>query len=254
MQKSLFTLLLLSALALPQLANSDTLSDHQDAQVISKEFQFDKNFVPPKRALLLDNKKYSELKSTLESSPQANNKRLALIHPEPKYRDTRSTVASNDFWIYDSWLSLSNDLDYDGYYSTLTVEFDVDTVYSRAYVYAIIYLGVNGLFEPIHTTSVFAIDSDISEDSFIVESELISGFPSNDYEIMIELYDADTNQFVAFSDGYEDADLAFAPLESVNFETLPEPPVIIIEEHGGSLGIWAMFGIGLAAFRRLSLS
>jgi hypothetical protein len=253
MQKLLVALLLLSALTLPQLANSDTLSEHQDAQIISKEFQFDKDFVPPKRVLLLDNKRYSELKSTFESNQQTNNKRLTLIRPDRKHRDTRSTVLSNDFWIYDSWVTLSNDFDYDGYYSTLTVEFDVDTVYSRAYVYAIIYLGVNGLFDPIYTTSVFGIDSDISEDSFTVESELISGFPRNDYEIMIELYDADTNQFVAFSDGYEDADLAFAPLESVNFETLPEPPVIIIDEHGGSFGIWAMFGIGLAAFRRLSL-
>ena len=250
MQKSFAVLLTVGAFSIPCSAYSEEATATSPLQVNSSEYQYDKSFVSPNRTPLLDKKQSVNLKPALESSWQSKNEALQLFSPERKARSTSNAIANNDFWIYDSWATLSNDLDYDGYYSTLTVEFDADTVYNRAYVYAIVYLGVNEVFESIHVTSVFAIDSDSSNDSFIVESELISGFPSNDYEIMIELYDADTDEFVAFSDGLEDADLSIAPLESVNYETLPEPTVVIVEEHGGSFSIFGLLVIALAFVRR----
>lgn len=144
----------------------------------------------------------------------------------------------NEFWIYDSWVSLQHDLDYDGYFSTFSVEFDADTIFIDAPVYAVLYLGQNGVYDAIHVSSEFFIYSEDSSDSFVIESTLVSGFQSYDYDILLELYDAQTEQLVAFSDGYDNAEFAFVPLESETNEYIVEETVVIVEEHGGTLN-WA---------------
>lgn len=250
MQKSIAALFALSLLSTHFSAHAESVSNAEKVLVNSSEFQYDKAFTSPNRSPLLDKQQFVAQQQTTTANWEAKNQALQLLSPAQKQRSNTETINNNDFWIFDSWATLSNDFDYDGYYSTVTVEFDADTIYNRAYVYAIIYLGTNDVFDSIHVTSVFAIDSDSSNDSFIVESELLSGFPSNDYEIMIELYDADNDQFVAFSDGLDDADLSFVPLESSNYEITPEPTVVVVEEHGGSLGILAMIALGFASIRR----
>ena len=144
----------------------------------------------------------------------------------------------NEFWIYDSWVRLQQDLDYDGYFSTFSVEFDADTIFVDAPVYAVLYLGQNGVYDAIHVSSEFFIYGEDSSDSFVIESTLVSGFPSYDYDILLELYDAQTEQLVAFSDGYDNAEFAFVPLESETNEYIVEDTVVIVEEHGGTLN-WA---------------
>lgn len=168
-----------------------------------------------------------------------------------KNRESIQSYPSSDFWIFDAWFTYDNDVDYDGYYSSFTLEFDADSVYSRAPVYAVIYLGKNDLYDPIYVTSVFDIYGDASDDSLILENELISGYPNNDYDILIELYDAHTEQLVAFVDAYDDADLAYTSLESMDYEVVyTEPEVVVVTEHGGSLGwISVVLLAGIAVYR-----
>ena len=245
----------LSAMSMPSSAQSDVTQGSETKQITSVEYQYDKAFMSPRRAPLLDKQMIVTDTHSQVTDWSAKNQSLQALKFESKQRSSNLTIVNNDFWIYDSWATLSKDFDYDGYYSNLTVEFDADTVYNRAYVYAVIYLGIGDVFESIHVSSVFAIDADSSNDSFVVESELISGFPSNDYEIMIELYDADTDEFVAFSDGFDDADLAFVPLESANYDVVSEPTVVIVEEHGGSLSYLGllMTTLLLALRRKINL-
>ncbi|WP_052010326.1 MULTISPECIES: choice-of-anchor H family protein [unclassified Alteromonas] len=157
----------------------------------------------------------------------------------------------NEFWIYDSWLSLQHDLDYDGYFSTFSVEFDADTIFVDAPVYAVLYLGQNGVYDAIHVSSEFFIYGEDSSDSFVIESTLVSGFQSYDYDILLELYDAQTEQLVAFSDGYDNAEFAFVPLESETNEYIVEDTVVIVEEHGGSMSWIALCFIISAAGLRI---
>jgi hypothetical protein len=157
----------------------------------------------------------------------------------------------NEFWIYDSWVSLQHDLDYDGYFSTFSVEFDADTIFVDAPVYAVLYLGQNGVYDAIHVSSEFFIFGEDSSDSFVIESTLVSGFPSYDYDILLELYDAQTEQLVAFSDGYDNAEFAFVPLESETNEYIVEDTVVIVEEHGGSMSWLALCFIISAAGLRI---
>lgn len=150
------------------------------------------------------------------------------------YPDDRDL--NGDFWIYDSWVTLVNDIDFDGYYSTVTVEFDVDTTFLSAEIYARLYLTRGEVFEEYHTSSIFNINGDSSVDSIVIESELLSGFPPGDYEMLIEVYDARDDSLVAITDGLVDVDLSLLPLESRNNE-YEESRVIVTSESGGSFGV-----------------
>ena len=148
----------------------------------------------------------------------------------------RTASHSVDYWFYDAWMTLYTDRDYDGYYASFDLEFDADTNYYQAPVYAIIYLGTNDYYEAFHVTSVFNLYSDSSDDSVLLESELVTGYPSNDYDILIELIDAQTDQVLATVDAYEDADLSYQSMESSDYDR-PVTSEIVVETHGGSWGV-----------------
>lgn len=158
-------------------------------------------------------------------------------------------VGNPDFWIYDAYVTLNVDEDFDGYYSDFTVEFDADSVYEQATVYARLYLSRGDVFEEYHTTSLFDIQGDSSDDAFVVQSELLTGFPPGDYEVLIELYDAFDDSLVAIFDGNNDADLTFLSLESKSYEE-SEQRIIIVEE-GGSLGYLMLLTLPLLVLRRI---
>jgi hypothetical protein len=156
----------------------------------------------------------------------------------------------HEFWIYDAQVTLYSDPDFDGYYHHFSVEFDADTVFEHADVYARLYLGRGEVFQEYHTSSVFHINGESTEDSFEVDSELLTGFPSGDYELLIELYDAVNDELVATLDGNSDADLYLLALESEDFEEVyVEPRVVIIDENGGSMAYLTLLLLPLALYR-----
>lgn len=182
-----------------------------------------------------------------KNSASAQNKLAQLSSIQRK----SSFVPNENVWIFDSWVTLNYDDDFDGFYSEFSVEFDVDTVYEHVPVYAIVYLGRNDVFDPIHVSETFDIYGDSSSDSLIVDSELVSGFAPDDYEVIIEIYDAVDDTLLAYTDGIEDADLAFLSLESKTFEDSGQSTVVVVEEYGGSIGWTLALGLGLVAvFRR----
>jgi hypothetical protein len=179
---------------------------------------------------------------TSDSNKKDIQAKTLLVRPEAKSNN-------QEFWIFDAWVAFFRDDDSDGYFNHFSVEFDVDTEYSSAEVYARLYLGIDEVFKEYHTTSSFSIYSDNSNDSFVVESELLNGFPPGDYEVLIELYDAYSDELVAVYDGYNDADLYLLSLESKEYEATQ---VIVVREHGGSLGLWGLLLLPLLHITRLS--
>jgi len=165
----------------------------------------------------------------------ANNKKneqakILTIRPKAK-------AFNQAFWIFDAWIEFYSDNDRDGYFNHFSVEFDADTQFSSAEVYARLYLGKDEVFKEYHATSNFNIFSDNSNDSFVVESELLKGFSSAEYEVLIELYDAYSDELVAVFDGNDDADLYLLSLESKEYESVQ---VVVIREHGGSVSLWGV--------------
>ncbi len=252
MKTPIFSLATFSAFALLHVLTPSTASaveTTKNIQVETKEFRYDKPFVASKETLsgsINTPDIHSESKHDLNSVSSSSDN---ILRKEKHLSSSKSSGdimlnSVNEFWIYDAWTSLDNDIDYDGYHSTFSVEFDADTIFTQVPVYAVLYIVTNGQYDAIHVSSEFYIYGEDATDSFSIESTLISGFPSNDYDVLIELYDADTEMLVAFSDGYDNASLAYLPLESKNNEYIVEDTVVIVEEHGGSLSILSLLVIG----------
>ena len=187
-------------------------------------------------------------------TPSAQSKTAVSVSNKKQTQAKTLTVRpdsmslNQEFWIFDAWVEFHSDEDRDGYFNHFSVEFDADTEYSSAQVYARLYLGKDEVFKEYHTTSNFNIFSDNNTDSFVVESELLNGFSPAEYEVLIELYDAYNDELVAVFDGNDDADLYLLSLESNEYESVQ---VIVVREHGGSLSLWGLLLIPLIFVTRL---
>lgn len=210
----------------------------EEIKVKSVERQFDQQSA----AIFKSNQENS-------SSTSADTHQGKQAAPSRKVEKGAAQVSNPDFWIYDAFVTLNVDEDFDGYYSDFSVEFDADSVYTNAGVYARLYLSRGDVFEEYHTTSIFYIDGDSSQDAFVVDSELLSGFPPGDYEVLIELYDAIDDSLVAVFDGNNDADLTFISLESKTFEEVDR---VIIVDEGGSFGYLVLLVVPILIRRQIS--
>lgn len=233
--KMIAALLIVCGASLP-FAHASQDNSASTVKVSVSEFQFDTPYVEQAASTSADASKQSE----------KHKQRTALVSTNNQSYSPSSYVYTSEFWIYDSWVTFDRDIDYDGYYSGFTVEFDADTYFSSARVYAVLYLGRDGLYDAIHVSSEFNIYGEDASDSFVIESTLLSGFPPSEYDVLVEIYDAHSDELLAYSDSYDDADLAYLSLESDNHEYIYEDTVVIVEEHGGSTGVFSILALLLA--------
>jgi hypothetical protein len=124
---------------------------------------------------------------------------------------------SNDFWIYYADVVLFNDDDRDGYFHGIDVLFDADTYFEVADVYAVLYLShEGGPWNEYAVTETFTISGATSDDEYVVVTELMSGYPTGSYDLLIELYDTLDGSFVADMGPEDTSDFALLPLEDFN--------------------------------------
>jgi hypothetical protein len=159
-----------------------------------------------------------------------------------------------EFWIYDADIELYSDWDRDGYYVGIDLNFDADTVYTVADVYAVIYLSYDfGPWNEFSSTDDFTIFGASGEDSYVVETELVSGYPTGDYDILIELFDTYDGSFVASFGPEDSTELSYLPLEDAGRDTPPPTTTVIVNEGGGGsfglLGLLALLSV--AGFARI---
>ena len=158
----------------------------------------------------------------------------------------KHTVVCCAFRIFDARVDLFDDIDRDGYYTYFRVNFDVDTDYSDADVYARLYLrGPIGGWKPFYETAVFSIYGSSGTDDYEVETELVAGYPTGDYDVLIEVYDAWYGDLVVEYGPMDSSVLSYVPLEDVSHDGLLPPPVAF--SRGGGGGALSLEIIGLAA-------
>ncbi len=158
-----------------------------------------------------------------------------------------------DFWVFEATTELFDDFDGDGYYTYLRVNFDVDTYYSEADIYANLYLARSD--EPwtlYYETDVFTVFDTSGSDDYEVETELVSGYPPGYYDVLIEVYDAYTGELVISYGPAESAALSLLPVESVSYDTVVPVRVIVSDGHGGggTLSLAAIFLLLVAGWAR----
>lgn len=158
----------------------------------------------------------------------AEGKKIDIIANAGIAKASHETV---DFWIYDAGSEVFYDFDRDGYFHGLTVWFDADVSDGIADVYAELYLSRNGgPWNRYYTTQVFSIFGADSADEYEVVTEFDTGYPSGDYDVLVELYDAQSGDFLADIGPVDDIDLAYLPLEDAGWDA---PPVYSGGYYGG---------------------
>jgi hypothetical protein len=158
-------------------------------------------------------------------------------------------ATSNDFWFYTADVVLFNDHDYDGYFHGIDLLFDADTYYDVAEVYAVVYLSLaGGPWNEYAVTEDFTLYGSSSEDEYVIVTELLSGYPSGSYDLLIELFDTHSGEFLADYGPVETPELAFLPLEDAQRDAPIEPEVVVVHEHGGGASdLWFLLALCLCA-------
>ena len=163
---------------------------------------------------------------------------------------SQAPTLNTDFWFYDAFVTLFSDADRDGYFTGIELEFDADTIYAAADVYAVVYLSYEyGPWNEYAATDDFTIFGTSATDEYVIETDLVSGYPTGDYDILIELYDTFDGYLVA-SFGPEDSpDLSLLPLEDFSYDTPAgtTTQVVVNSGGGGSASWWLILALAGAA-------
>ncbi|MEM1173628.1 MAG: choice-of-anchor H family protein [Pseudomonadota bacterium] len=182
-------------------------------------------------------------------APASVDKQKPRASGKPGQSQTQSV--RNDFWIFDADVVLFADEDLDGFYSGIDLLFDADTIYNSADVYAVLYLSFEGgPWEEYAVTENFTIFGSSDTDDYSVVTDLVSGYPTGSYDLLIELFDAFNDDFVAFLAPEDTSELALLPLEDIGFDTPPGATTVVVNtEGGGSMG-WLLLLTGFAGLMR----
>jgi hypothetical protein len=147
----------------------------------------------------------------------------------------QQSSAFGDFWFYAVDVDLFNDIDRDGYFHGIDILFDADTVYSIADVYVVAYLSYEG-----GPWNEYAVSEDItlfgatSTDDYVLVTELLQGYPTGRYDVLLEMYDADSGLFLAAVGPEESFDLQSLPLEDSDLDQpISIAPAVAVTRGGG---------------------
>lgn len=164
---------------------------------------------------------------------------------KPGADSTAAQSSSFDFWIYDADVILFNDDDNDGYFHGIDLLFDADTNFIAADVYAVLYLSLEGgPWNEYAETEDFTIFGASSSDEYVLVTELMSGYPTGSYDLLIELFDSFDGTFLASYGPADTSELAYLPLEDYNLDAPVEVARVVVNRGGGG----AMDGWLLSAF------
>ena len=157
-----------------------------------------------------------------------------------------NSTASGDFWFYSADVLLFNDHDVDGHFHGVDLLFDADTYFQAAEVYAVVYLSLEGgPWNEYSATDNFTLFGSSADDEYQIVTELVSGYPTGSYDLLIELFDGYNNDFLASYGPVDTSELAFLPLEDSNRDLpyVPPPTTVVVHEGGGSLGWLALLAL-----------
>ena len=93
----------------------------------------------------------------------------------------------------------------------------------------------------------------------MIETELAEGFPPGYYDVKIEIYDADTGQWLVSYGPYEDSSLSGLPLEDSYYDDsydsgyYPVETNVVVAGHAGSLNWLLLLPFMIIASRRLAV-
>lgn len=162
-------------------------------------------------------------KSAKQHGTRAATKTAALKSVRPS---ATMSARSSDFWFFDAGSVLLGDRDNDGFHREFRVRFDADVVAGDALVYARLYLRRAGDRDWLlyHETDDFWITGQNGDDDYFVATTLDDGWPTGDYDVLIDLYESGFNGIVATIGPFDSDGLALLPLEETGLDQPIELP------------------------------
>jgi hypothetical protein len=175
------------------------------------------------------------------------------VKPRQSGKGFASVQAAGDAYVYEATTDTFADRDADGYFRFLRVQLDVDSIFASDWVYAEIYLSADGnAWEHLYSTQDFEVFGSDPEDDYEVETELVSGYAAGLYDVLIELYDADTNELLDEYGPNESPEFSLLPLEDASRDgVVVQLPDNDYHGGGGAVSWLGLAGlIGALALRR----
>lgn len=167
---------------------------------------------------------------------------------QQKASGSNHATPNTDFWIYSTDVDLFLDQDNDGYFTGIDLLFDADSYYDVADVYAVLYLSYEyGPWNEYAETETFSIYGAAAGDEYVVETDLVQGYPTGNYDILIELYDAYDDALVATLGPEDTSELALLPLEDIGRDSPVGTTQIVVNSGGGGSSGWFLLLTLLAA-------
>lgn len=175
------------------------------------------------------------------------------VKPRDSSKGAQHVRAFGDSWVYEATTDTFADNDADGYHRFLRVQFDVDSIFDSMFVYAEIYLSADGTaWEHLYSTQDFEVFGSDPEDDYEVETELVSGYSTALYDVLIEIYDADTGELIDEFGPNESPEMSMLALEDSSRDGVFVPPPDSHSHGGGGAVSWLALGglFGALALRR----
>jgi hypothetical protein len=153
------------------------------------------------------------------------------------------------FWFYDAAVDLYFDQDADGYFYGIDLWFDADTYYGVADVYAVVYLSYEGgEWNEYASTDDFTLFGASSDDDYVIETDLISGYPTGYYDLLIELFDSFDGTYLASFGPEDTSELSQLTLEDSDRDApIVVREVIVHSGGGGATGLLMLILLLVAA-------
>jgi hypothetical protein len=167
---------------------------------------------------------YSVGRASAQSAARQTNAKAHVSGKTIAAKTTRSSVQQSgrfsDFTLYGASTTLRSDRDGDGYHSEFRVRFDADVIVGDAYVYARLYLRRAGESQWFlyHETDDFYISGQTSIDEYYVTTALNDGYPTGEYDVLIDLYESGFSGIVATLGPFDSGALSYLPLEETGLD------------------------------------
>ena len=153
-------------------------------------------------------------------------------------------------WFHRIDLVLTGDINANGYYHRLEVEFDADTSLGYQQVFAeFSLLPTYGGERIYYTSSVFELYRDSADDWLAIDTVLDQRYPADNYLLTVRLYDASTGYLLAEISGFDDINLDLLPLEDYSRDSYIDSSTTV-EVSAGSTGIAGLLALCLLLILR----
>ena len=169
-------------------------------------------------------------KSSKQHKLRPASKTAALKSVRPS---TTLSARASDFWFFDAGSTLRSDRDGDGFHREFRIRFDADVISGSAIVFARLYLRRVGDLDWLlyHETDDFEIFGEDGDDDYFVTTTLDDGWPTGDYDVLIDLYESGFPGIVATIGPVDSGALALLPLEETGLDLPIELPGYDIERR-----------------------